>query len=110
MAGTKKKLNWYNDTEKIIEKMINAELKPYGIKMKDVLGVENWFQKYTFNTEEQYNKWKEYCIDLMTKKVTPRRTKAKAEREFMWLDLMYGLRCKFNKYDRKTKEKIKSSN
>jgi hypothetical protein len=93
----KKKLSWYKDRDKILELMINAELKPYGKKMKDVLGKDNWFQEYTFKTEEEYLKWKDYCINLMTKEVSPRQTKARAEKEFMYLDLMYGLKCKFIK-------------
>ena len=93
----KKKPSWYKDRDKIVELMINAELKPYGKKMKDVLGKANWFQKYSFKTEEEYLKWKDYCINLMTKEVSPRQTKARAEKEFMYLDLMYGLKCKFIK-------------
>jgi hypothetical protein len=93
----KKKLSWYKDTDKILEMMINAELKLHGKKMKDVLGKKNWFQKYTFKTEQEYLNWKEYCINLMTKEVSPRQSKSRAEKEFMYLDLMYGLKCKFIK-------------
>lgn len=100
MAGIKKKLNWHKDIDAILEKMINAELKPYGKKMKDVLGVPNWFQKYTFNSEKEYLKWKDYCINLMTKGVTPKRTESQANREFLWLNLMYGLKCKFDKNEK----------
>ena len=92
-----KKLSWYNDRDKILEMMINAELKPHGKKMKDVLGKDKWFTKYTFKTEKDYSKWKDFCIDLMTKKVSPKQSQSVAEKEFQMLDLMYGLRCKFDK-------------
>lgn len=93
----KKKLNWYRDGDKILELMINAELKLHGKEMNDVLSKDNWFREYTFKTEEEYSKWKEYCINLMTKEVSPKRTIKEAEREFTWLDVMYGLKCEYEK-------------
>ena len=93
----KKKLNWYRDRDKILELMINAELKLHGKEMNDVLNKDNWFQEYTFKTEEEHSKWKEYCINLMTKEVNPKRTIKEAQKEFMYLDLMYGLKCEFIK-------------
>lgn len=97
MEKKKKKLNWYKDRDEILKKMINAELKPYGKEMNDVIGKDNWFQEYTFKTEEEYSKWKEYCINLMIKEVNPKRTIKEAEKEFSWLDIMYGLKCEFIK-------------
>jgi len=44
----KKKLNWYRDTDMILEKMIDAELKTYNIRMKDIIDSKDWFSKYTF--------------------------------------------------------------
>ena len=93
----KKKLNWYRDRDKILELMINAELKLHGKEMNDVLNKDNWFREYTFKTEEEHLKWKEYCINLMTKEVNPKRTIKEAQKEFMYLDLMYGLKCEFIK-------------
>ena len=92
-----KKLNWYKDTDIILEKMIDAELKSYNIGMKDIIDSKDWFSKYTFKTKEEYQEWKNYCIDLMTKGITPKRTKKQAEREFMWLDMQYGLKCEFER-------------
>jgi hypothetical protein len=91
----KKKLNWYRDTDMILEKMIDAELKSYNIRMKDIIDSKDWFSKYTFKTKEEHQEWKNYCIDLMTKEVSPKRTIKEAEREFTWLDVMYGLKCEY---------------
>ena len=33
----------------------------------------------------------------MTKEVNPKRTIKEAEREFMYLNLMYGLKCEYEK-------------
>lgn len=93
----KKKLSIRKDASKILELMVNAELKPYGKSVEDIKDSKDWFDKYTFKKQKDYDKWKKYCITLLTEKVTPKLTKRRIEKEFMWVDFMYGLKCEFDK-------------
>lgn len=107
-------------TQEVIEACINKELEPYGVTYDDVkkggefetcyyseyvtkkwlfglikrttLEVKSkpWYRYYTFNSEQEYNNWKKFCINLFRKEL--KMTKAKAEREFGWFDLNYGLK------------------
>lgn len=49
-----------------------------------------WYIAYTFTSEQEYQEWKEFCINLFRKEL--KLTKKKAEQQFMWLDLNYGLK------------------
>jgi hypothetical protein len=73
----------------IVVMIINKELDKYGLTMADVLDSKDWFTKYTM-TNDEWVKWKEYSINLMRDKL--RMSKKIAEKEFIWLDLMWGLR------------------
>lgn len=92
-------------TQEVIEACINKKLEPYGITYDDVkkgTRVEftdlykyteeevPWYQQYTFNSKEEYESWREFCINLFRKEL--KMSKAKAEKEFNWFDLNYGLK------------------
>lgn len=49
-----------------------------------------WYQYYTFESEQEFNEWKEFCINLFRKELN--MTKEKAEKEFVLFDLSYGLK------------------
>lgn len=107
-------------TQEVIEACINKQLEPYGITYEDVktggqyvfikVGfVEEkryffglfkrteyshtekiWYQYFTFNSKEEYESWKEFCIKLFRKEL--KMSKKKAEVEFDWFNLNYGLK------------------
>lgn len=106
--------------QEVLESCINKELELYDIGYDDVKkggSIENvtdimfiekkylwglykryemvkitkpWYQAYTFNSEQEYNNWKEFCINLF--RVELKLTKKQAEQQFMWFDLNYGLK------------------
>lgn len=45
-------------------------------------------------TQEQSNEYKKWFVDFFYTKVSPRKTKKWINREYMWFDLMYGLKIK----------------
>jgi hypothetical protein len=58
------------------------------VTYNDVLGVENWFQKYTMTVEqgEEFEKWgKSYLMKKL------RMNSKQAEREMTWFLLQWGL-------------------
>lgn len=92
--------NKYTHEQAIIA-MINKSLEKYGIdfayikenqsKIKQETGKE-WYQVYTFDTPEEYENWKQFCIEIMTKKLRPYNlSKKRAEKEFQWINLSFGL-------------------
>ena len=64
------------------------EIAGHSVTYDDILGVENWFQKYTMTVEqgEEFKKWgKKYLMKEL-------RMYAKAaEQEMMWFNLQWGL-------------------
>lgn len=106
--------------EEVIIACINKELEPYGFTYEDIkkggqyefikvgfieekryfFGLfkrteynrtkKIWYQYFTFNSKENYNSWKEFCINLFRKEL--KYSKVKAEREFAWFDLQWGLK------------------
>lgn len=94
--------------QELLTLMINKQLEKYKLTIEDVEGIENWFLKYTFDTHEEYLEWKKYCINLLLKKSKVRFNKTNAEKEFNWIDLMYGLKQAYNTIERtKTEVNIK---
>lgn len=49
-----------------------------------------WYQYYTFESEQEFNDWKEFCINLFREEL--KMSKTKAETEFDWFNLSYGLK------------------
>jgi hypothetical protein len=94
----KKKKYKLSSTE-LIDLLIDKELEPYGVTCEEMRALPegkingvHWYQHYTFNTPEEYNAWKEFCIDILSKQITPKLHKSIVEREFAMLDLMWGLK------------------
>lgn len=105
---------------KVLRLCINKQLKRYGLIYDDVkkggeyefIKVETfieqpyffglfirkvkifthkpWYQCYTFESEQEFNEWKEFCINLFRKEL--KMSKKAAEVEFGWFNLKYGLK------------------
>lgn len=78
-----------NKRDDVLKEIINKELEKYNLTMTDVLDSKDWFTKYTM-TNDEWKEWKSYSIELMRKKL--KMSKKVAEKEFVWIDLMWGLR------------------
>lgn len=97
-----KKLNYYKDSAKIVEILINKELEKYSVTVDDIkrdgciINGKDWYQYYTFDSEEEFLSWKNFCIEFLTTRVSPKRSRECAEEEFMWINLQYGLKYNYN--------------
>ena len=86
----KKRLSREEKREKAVVDLINQMfiIAGHDVTYDDILGVENWFQKYTMTVEQgqEFKKWgKKYLMKEL-------RTYAKlAEREMQWFMLQWGL-------------------
>ena len=86
----KKRLSIEEKREKAVVDLINQMfiIAGHGVTYDDILGVEDWFRKYTMTVEqgEEFKKWgKKYLMKNL-------RLYAKlAEREMQWFMLQWGL-------------------
>lgn len=96
----KGKKHHYVSPDEVGRMMINAELKPYKVDFDYIMANQkiegnDWWYYYTFNNEEDYQKWKKYCINLIMTKLN--YTEYYAIRQFGMFDLCYGLRHNYEK-------------
>jgi len=86
-----KKLTREQKKEKVVIELINKmfEIAGYTVTYNDILGVENWYQKYTM-TVDQGNEWKDWGKKYLMKHLGS--TAKHAENEMMWFNLQYGLK------------------
>jgi hypothetical protein len=86
----KKRLSIEEKREKAVVDLINQMfiIAGHDVTYDDILGVEDWFRKYTMTVEqgEEFKKWgKKYLMKNL-------KLYAKlAEREMQWFMLQYGL-------------------
>ncbi len=76
--------------------LINKQLEKYGVTMQDIpedgsVEGEVWYQYYTFDSKEEYESWKNFCVESMMNS-KEKLSKAKAAREFAWFNLSFGLK------------------
>lgn len=91
----------YNSDE-LLQKLVQKELDLYNVKFEDIVALpegrmpngEWWFHHYVFETEEQYNEWKQYCITEL-RNTRERLSKKRSEDVFRWIDLQWGLKHQF---------------
>ena len=86
-----KRLSKQEKKEKSVIDLVNMmfEIAGHDVTYYDVLGVEDWFQKWTMTTE-QNDQWKLWGKKYLIKNL---RMNAKiAEREMMWVSLQWGLK------------------
>ena len=108
--NVKKKRNKKYDDEQLVKKLIDKELEPFGVTMEDVRGIENWYNQYEVS-EEQNQAWIDWSVDFMVKhaKNPMLRTKKRAKKEMLWVNLQWGLKIDQNYGKRRLLlEKIKS--
>ena len=87
---TKKRLSREEKREQAVIDLINQMfiIAGHDVTYDDILGVENWFQKYTMTVEQgdEFKKWgKKYLMKEL------RETAKPAEREMQWFSLQWGL-------------------
>ena len=78
-----------NKIDEVVEHLINYQLKPHNITMKDVLGVDDWYMKYT-TTKEGEDSFIKYATDYIRKEL--KMNKKLAEKQVSMFILQYGLR------------------
>ena len=96
METKRKRLTREEKKEKSVKDLINKmfEIAGYDVTYDDILGVENWFQKYTMTVEqsEEFKKWgKKYLMKEL------RMYAKQAEKEMDWFNLQWGL--KYSNWD-----------
>ena len=80
-----------NKDESLSKRLIKHQLKMIGKTYEEAEQTEGWFHEWTF-TKEQYDEFYDYAIPLIMKEL--KIGKKKADYEFRWFDLAYGLRIK----------------
>ena len=59
-------------------------------RKKKVITTIPWYWYFIFESEQEFNEWKEFCINLFRKEL--KMTKKAAGKEFGWFNLSYGLK------------------
>jgi hypothetical protein len=77
--------------ENLSKHLIEYQLAMIGKTYKEAEQTKEWFHKWTL-TKEQYDEFYNYAIPLIMKEL--KIGKKKADYEFRWFDLAYGLRIK----------------
>jgi hypothetical protein len=83
-----------------LELIINKQLEPYKVDMEFVrenntIEGKPWYQHFTFKKVEDWQNWKDYSIEVLTTKLSPKMPKKQAEKQFLWIDMMWGLKQEF---------------
>lgn len=87
--------------EEVIRILINKMLEPYKvdydyIKENPVIDGKNWYTYYTMS-EEQEKEFEAFAVDVLKKEL--RLNQVRAESEYSWFSLMYGLKVVKNDKD-----------
>lgn len=77
--------------ENIAKHLVEYELNMVGKTIEDTIDDDKWFFNFTM-TSDQFEEFKKYAVDLIKK--TFKCSKKRAERNFEWFNLGYGLRIK----------------
>lgn len=79
----------------VVIEILNKQLEKYNTTVAKIMDSDeiDWYNKYTM-TSEEYIQWKNFSVALMRKKLM--FSKNAAEKEFLWLNLMWGLKIKDN--------------
>jgi aminoglycoside/choline kinase family phosphotransferase len=79
--------------DEVLLKILNKQLSYFDKTVDDVKDNEKWYEENSF-TEEQFEEWKNFSIELLRKKL--KFNKTFAEKQFMWINLMWGFKVKEN--------------
>lgn len=73
-----------------LKKILNWQLEKYNLTIDspEIRGDAHWFRHYVL-TDDEFIKWKDYSIGVLRSYL--RYSKIRAEKEFMWINLFYGL-------------------
>ena len=90
MEVKRKRLSREEKKAKAVVDLINQMfiIAGHDVTYQDVVGVEDWFQKYTMTVEQgdEFKKWgKKYLMKEL------RESAKSAEREMQWFNLQWGL-------------------
>ncbi len=80
-------------TDKVLLEILNKQLSYFNKTVDDVKDNEKWYEENSF-TEEQYEEWKNFSIELLRKKL--KFNKTFATKQFSWINLMWGFKIKEN--------------
>ena len=97
-----KEEKWRKASEDLINKMF--EIAGHDVTFDDIVGVDEWWQKYTMTVAqgEQLEEWgKQYLMRELKLRA------AYAEKEMMWFSVTWGL--KYSDFDEHIKSKIKTN-
>lgn len=88
----------HRQEEEVYRRVIDKMMEHTGKTYADMKQIEHaliegtmWFNHYKFDTQEQYDTWKQWTINFLRTEVYPRYTKKDAGRLFGNIDLMWGL-------------------
>ena len=79
--------------DEVVLEILNKQLSYFDKTVDDVKDNEKWYEENSF-TEEQFEEWKNFSIELLRKKL--KFSKPFAEKNFMWINLMWGFKIKEN--------------
>ena len=85
-----------NDDEKVIKLIINNMLKKYNVDYEfvtknQIIEEKNWYEYYTFDSEEEYENWKKYSLKILKRRYYYGSDDF-VKKQFVWIDLMWGLK------------------
>ena len=85
----------------LLKYLIDEMLKPYNSSYNKVIEEpiiegKDWYSFYEYKTKEDFYKFKEFFITTLTKNTVPKYNKKSAENEWVWFNLMFGLKENFN--------------
>lgn len=80
----------------LINKLVEKHGVDYDFIMKNQK-IDNrvWCSHYSWTSQEKLD-YKNWYIDFYYNNVLPRRTKKRIKEDFVWFDIMYGLRIEDN--------------
>jgi aminoglycoside/choline kinase family phosphotransferase len=79
--------------DEVVLEILNKQLSYFDKTVDDVKDNEKWYEENSF-TEKQFEEWKNFSIELLRKKL--KFSKPFAEKNFMWINLMWGFKIKEN--------------
>lgn len=91
----------YNSID-FIRKVIQKELDLHGAEFDYIMSLKDgrlpngkfWYQHYVFDTEEQFEEWKQFCLKEL-RNTRERLSRRNAEKVFTWINLQYGLKQQY---------------
>jgi len=90
MPNKRKRYAKYSD-DLLIKRIINKQLKPFGVKWVDLIGIEDWYIHFEVS-EKDNDEWVKWGVDYIIKHSRHRFNKKTAKGQMSMLALNYGLK------------------